>query len=70
MSGLFGGSTPTIPTQKTIVPQPAKTEADALANASRAMELRKRAAYGQGKTMLTDSAMGPAPVTKKTLLGE
>lgn len=70
MSGLFGGGTPTIPTQRTIVQQPAKSESDALANASRAAELRRMAAYGQSKTMLTDADLGPAPIKKKTLLGE
>lgn len=70
MGGLFGGKTPTIPTQRTIVQQPAKAEADALSNASRAVELRRMAAYGQSKTMLTDFDMGPAPIKKKTLLGE
>jgi hypothetical protein len=70
MSGLFGGGKASIPTQRTIVAQPAKAETDAMANASRAAELRRRAAYGQSKTMLTSSDMAPATVSKKTLLGE
>jgi hypothetical protein len=68
MSFLFGGAS--APTMRTETVTPPANANEAEANAANAAMLRRRMAYGAGKTMLAGDLTQAAPTQKKTLLGE